>query len=202
MRRAYALLGLAFIIVFGGAYIVFEKAHAPIEEETDEATVTEDTPMALTLTSPAFEPNGTIPSQYTCDGANTIPPLAIEGAPEGTMSFVLVMDDPDIPAEIKASRGIEKFDHLAQYNIQPETAVIIDGTLPGDAALNSRGETGYTGPCPPAEYEPREHRYVFRLYALSRTLAFDETPTLDQVEAAAREYALADTELIGRYARE
>lgn len=203
MRRAYALLGLAFLIVFGGAYILFERAHAPTEEdETDETAITEEAFMTLTLLSPAFEHTGTIPPQYTCDGANTIPPLAIEGVPEGTASFVLVMDDPDIPEEIKASRGIQKFDHFAQYNIPPETTVIIDGTIPGEGALNGRGETGYTGPCPPTEYEPLEHRYVFRLYALPRMLEFSEPPTLDEVENAAKQDALAQTELIGRYARQ
>ncbi len=31
MRNAYALLGLSFIIVFVGAYLIFQKAHAPTE---------------------------------------------------------------------------------------------------------------------------------------------------------------------------
>lgn len=34
MRNAYALLGLAFIIVFLGAYLVFKQAEAPNNLET------------------------------------------------------------------------------------------------------------------------------------------------------------------------
>ena len=40
--------------------------------------------MAMTLTSPAFKPNGHIPSKYTCEGDDTSPPLAWDAVPEGT----------------------------------------------------------------------------------------------------------------------
>src|SRR5262245_7192158 len=39
--------------------------------------------MAMTLNSPAFQPNGHIPSKYTCEGENVSPPLAWEGVPNG-----------------------------------------------------------------------------------------------------------------------
>lgn len=35
MRNAYALLGLSFLIVFLGAYLIVRNAHAPSEEEAD-----------------------------------------------------------------------------------------------------------------------------------------------------------------------
>ena len=201
MRKAYALLGLAFLIVFGGAFVIFEQAHAP-EHDEEKLSADNRNDMTLTLTSSAFEHNGSIPSLYTCDGANTMPPLMIAGAPEGTTSFVLLMDDLDIPAEIAAARSIERFDHFAVYNIPAETTVLETEDGLGMPALNGRGEEGYVGPCPPTEYEPREHRYVFRLYALKETLSFQETPTLDELEEAARPHALEHTELIGRYQRE
>lgn len=199
MRNAYALLGLAFVIVLGSAFVLFDRAYAPTAEEALETRNTST--MPLTLTSPAFAHNGTIPSQYTCDGENTILPLSIGGVPDGTQSLVLVMDDPDIPEEIKSSRGITKFDHFALYNIPADTAVIDEGSASGVPALNSAGKAGYTGPCPPPEYEPAEHRYVFRLYALSEELEFADTPTLDEVEAAAKEHMIESAELIGRYER-
>ena len=37
MRNAYALLGLSFIIVFVGAYLIITKAHAPSSTEEIEA---------------------------------------------------------------------------------------------------------------------------------------------------------------------
>ncbi|MBX2866944.1 YbhB/YbcL family Raf kinase inhibitor-like protein [Candidatus Kaiserbacteria bacterium] len=152
----------------------------------------------MELASPAFEHNGTIPSQYTCDGDRLAPPpLEVSSLPEGTGSLVLVMDDPDIPQEVKDSRGIEKFDHWALYNLPAKEGVINGGV----SGLNGAGETGYRGPCPPPEYEPTEHRYVFRIYAVSGTLNFIKTPTLDEVETAAKGMMLDSAELIGRYER-
>lgn len=200
MQKAYALLGVAFIIVFGSAYVLFERAYAPTTD--DESIVhSEAESMTLTLTSPEFTHNTSIPSRYTCDGENILPPLVIEGVPEGTGSLVLVMDDPDVPDEIKAARGITKFDHVAIYNIPVDTELIDADAMPGTGALNGRGETGYVGPCPPSEYEPTEHRYIFRLYAIEGTLNFIKAPTLDELEAAAKGRAIESAELIGRYER-
>ena len=50
--------------------------------------------MALTLTSPAFQHLGPIPSQYTCEGQDISPPLSWDEVPEGTQSLVLIVDDP------------------------------------------------------------------------------------------------------------
>ncbi|GAG26487.1 unnamed protein product, partial [marine sediment metagenome] len=51
----------------------------------------------MKLTSPAFENNKEIPSEYTCDGSDTSPELNIEDIPENAKSLALVMDDPDAP---------------------------------------------------------------------------------------------------------
>lgn len=37
MRHAYALLGLLFLIVFLGAYLIFDRAHAPTDDTKIEA---------------------------------------------------------------------------------------------------------------------------------------------------------------------
>lgn len=204
MRNAYALLGLSFLIVFVGAYVVIERANAPTHEDTtalpevapDYEPANQGTIM-LTLTSPAFEEGGKIPSKYTCDGDNVNPELRIEGAPPLTKSFVLVMDDPDIPQSVKDERGIEKFDHWVLYNMAPTSTLIMENSSAGTGGQNSRGATGYVGPCPP----DREHRYIYRVYALDGMLEFKETPTLDEVEAAAKEKAIATAILMGRYER-
>ena len=53
--------------------------------------------MPFLLTSPSFVQGAEIPAIYTCEGRGTSPPLAWSGAPPGTKSFALVVDDPDAP---------------------------------------------------------------------------------------------------------
>lgn len=200
MRNAYAILGLAFLIVFGAAYILLDHAYAPITEKS-LLDSNESTTMALQLSSPTFENNEAIPIAYTCDGEGAIPPFVIEGVPADAVALVLVMDDSDIPQAIKEAKDIEKFDHLVLYNIPVDTTTIEAGEVPGTFGLNSAGAAAYTGPCPPTEYEPTEHRYHFRLYAVREQLEFDGVPTLDDVEAAATDRMIEQAALFGTYAR-
>ena len=198
------VLGLTFIIVFGSAYILFRQSvEAPSFEgdSSHKATVNQNKTMSLSLTSPVFANGATIPTPYTCDGKNGNPPFVIGGVPEGTKAFALVMDDPDIPAAIKVSRGIEKFNHWALYNIPADTRQIEPNTAVGLLGLNSQSERNYIGPCPPPDMEPFTHRYIFRLYALGEELTFEEPPTLDELETAAKKVALESTELMGVYSR-
>src|SRR5713101_5052914 len=53
--------------------------------------------MSFHVTTSAFPAEGTIPKKFTCDGPDVSPPLAWSGAPPGTQSFALIMDDPDAP---------------------------------------------------------------------------------------------------------
>lgn len=197
MRNAYALLGVMFIMVLTGVYIQSSKeASAPaflVDNQKEK--------MPLTLTSSAFSEGEMIPSAFTCDEQNINPPLTIAGVPEGTESLVLVMDDPDIPKEIKEARGIEKFNHWAVYNIPADTIDIKSGAALGSLGENSAGDLSYRGPCPPTEYEPTTHRYIFRLYALSGSLNFVKVPTLDEIEVAAQGMSIEKAELMGRYTR-
>lgn len=185
------LLGVMTLIVSIGAFIAFERAEAPTIGGNEQQN------MSFSISSSAFKDGERIPSKYTCDGENVNPEIRIQGVPEGTVSLVLVMDDPDIPDSVKQSRGIEKFDHWAVYNIPADTTVIPEGEIVGTGGLNGRGSTAYTGPCPP----DREHRYFFRVYALSGTLNFIQAPTLDELEEVAKSSALESATLMGRYER-
>lgn len=156
----------------------------------------------MTLTSPAFPNGGMIPAKYTCDGNRELsPPLSITGVPKMAKTLVLIMDDPDIPEVKKKEFGLSAFDHWVLFNISPETREIKEGGTVGTLGVTTRGELKYTGPCPPSEYEPSEHRYVFKLYALSASLALSAGATKEEVLNALALLKLAETELIGRYSR-
>ncbi len=155
----------------------------------------------FTLASDVFNDGGTIPTEYTCDGEGIHPPLSISGVPTGTKSMVLLVDDPDIPKDLKKKRGIECFDHWVVYNIPKDTTEIEEGESVGKEGLNSGGTRGYVGPCPPPEYEPTAHRYFFRLYALSKQMRFAKPPTRTEVLTALESCVLAETQLMGIYDR-
>lgn len=192
---------IAIIIILGVGYLLL--ADRGVEEASEEPLL-EDEPTQgiMEITSSAFTHNGVIPSKYTCDGENVNPPLEIRGIPEGAQSLALIMDDPDIPQEVKESAGIDVFDHWVVFNIPTSVEKIAEGDVPGTQGANSRGESAYTGPCPPPEYEPREHRYFFKLYALDTELGLSAGATKEKVERAMEGRILDQAELIGRYSRE
>jgi len=150
--------------------------------------------MSLSLTSPAFENNGSIPSKYTCDGQETSLPLQIEGVPENAKSLVLIMDDPDAVQVVNYV-----WDHWIVFDIDPNTTSIPEGQEPkGTQGVGSSETKGYGGPCPP---KPQEHTYSFRLYALDKILGLPEGSTKSDVEKAMEGHILNQTELVGKYRR-
>ncbi|MBI2573491.1 YbhB/YbcL family Raf kinase inhibitor-like protein [Candidatus Woesearchaeota archaeon] len=156
----------------------------------------------MELTATTFNNTQSIPSKYTCDGQNSSPELTIHNVPVDAKSLVLIMDDPDIPAEIKEQRGIEVFDHWILFNIPPLITQIVDGAVKGAlTGRNSAGNVCYHGPCPPKQYLPNEHRYFFKLYALDKMLELKEGATKHEVEKAMQGHIVAQAELVGKYKR-
>ncbi|MBU2159040.1 YbhB/YbcL family Raf kinase inhibitor-like protein [Patescibacteria group bacterium] len=153
----------------------------------------------MNLTSPVFEEDGLIPAKYTCDGDRFLsPPLYIENPPEGTKSFVLIVDDPDVPVEVMPEK---LFTHWVLFDIPADTEGIPEGTHPGHLGMNTRGEAQYSGPCPPPEYDPAEHRYFFKLFALDSMLNLEAGSSREHIEEALEGHVLERIELVARYRR-
>jgi len=53
--------------------------------------------MTLKVTSSAFESGQGIPVRFTCEGADSSPPLQWTGVPADAKSLALICDDPDAP---------------------------------------------------------------------------------------------------------
>jgi Raf kinase inhibitor-like YbhB/YbcL family protein len=152
----------------------------------------------LTLASTAFSNGGEIPAKFTCDGEDISPALSWTGVPVGTQSFALLVDDPDVPKQLKADGT---FDHWTLFNIPADMTSIPEGDTAGTAGANGAGRNEFMGSCPPRQYEPAEHRYFFRLYALDTTLDLPEGATKNEVLAAMEGHILQEAELMGRYHR-
>jgi Raf kinase inhibitor-like YbhB/YbcL family protein len=144
----------------------------------------------MKITSSAFQQGGNIPSKFSCDGANTSPPLQVSDVPSGAKSLVLVVDDPDAPSGL--------FTHWTVWNIPPQTSTIAEGSTPkGVQGTNDFGKSGYGGPCPPSG----AHRYYFKIFALDRDLDLPSGAKRSQLDAAMKGHVIAQGQLMGRYAR-
>jgi Raf kinase inhibitor-like YbhB/YbcL family protein len=126
-------------------------------------------PRTMSVSSEAFSAN-TLLQRYTCHGARINPPLDWSGAPSGTKSFALVVDDSSAP--------ITPFIYWLVFDIGPGTTDIQEGGLPTGArqALNSAGTAAYDAPCP-----THSHSYRFTVYALSTTLSQENGASLQSV---------------------
>jgi Raf kinase inhibitor-like YbhB/YbcL family protein len=157
--------------------------------------------MALSLSSDAFTPSSEIPKKYTCEGEDISPPLAWKGAPDGTQSFALIVDDPDAPDPRAPERT---YVHWVVVDLPADAASIAEaasgGGLPGNAreGMNDWDRNDWGGPCPPIG----RHRYFFKLYALDTRLDDLEAPTKAELEEAMQEHVLEEAQLIGTYQKQ
>ena len=152
--------------------------------------------MTLILNSAAFAQNQPIPERYSRDGGNVSPPIKWQGAPEGTQSFALIVEDPDAP------KGT--FRHWAIYNIPKNISGLPEGagSHKPDAAIqtarNDFGNTQYDGPQPPPGHGP--HHYHFRLFALDvPQLSIPARGGAQDVLTAAKSHSLAEADVVGTY---
>jgi Raf kinase inhibitor-like YbhB/YbcL family protein len=161
-------------------------------------------PSTVAVRSAAFAEGAQIPRKYTCDGANSSPPLAWSGVPASAKSLALICDDPDAP--------MGSWTHWLLFNLPPSVAELNEG-LPAvefvrvaaaDGASttapqgkNDFGNLGYGGPCPPSG----THHYNFRLYALDLTLDLKPGASRAELIAAMKGHILAQGRSMGTYAR-
>lgn len=153
--------------------------------------------QSITITSTAFRDGESIPIKYTSDGENINPPLLFGGIAESIAALTLIVDDPDAATDPDGPG--HTFDHWVVFNIPPDTIEIAENSVPYRAieARNGAGQSKYIGPAPPNG----EHRYFFKLYALSSTLDLGAEATKSQVEKAMDGKVVAQAQLIGKYQR-
>ena len=101
-------------------------------------------------------------------GGDESPELSWKGVPRGTASFVVITFD---------TLG---FTHWGMYNIPPTITELpenagVTGSAYGQQVVNTYGDISYGGPCPPPNFPPNVHQYVFTVYALDQELGLFST---------------------------
>jgi Raf kinase inhibitor-like YbhB/YbcL family protein len=144
-------------------------------------------PDSITVTSSAFEEGAAIPERFTCRGAGQSPPLAWNGLPSGTSSVAVVVLDPDAPGG--------PFVHWVMVGLRSDHTDLAADTVPAGVveARNSRGERGWTPPCPPSG----THHYRFSVYALERPVDLPDDAEPDAAVRAVQDARIAEGTLTG-----
>jgi Raf kinase inhibitor-like YbhB/YbcL family protein len=123
----------------------------------------------FTLTSTTFQDGKIMPKKVAnnragnanCVGENVSPQLSWTNVPDGTKSFVLLMNDP----EGRAPSGVS---HWVAYGIPASVTGFAEGetSKPSDKYVGGKSTMGvgyYSGPCTPPNTTP--HHYTFILIA-------------------------------------
>ena len=168
---------------------------ADTDSDTDTDSDGDGGAPSFALTSSAFEDGGTLPVDYTCDGAGVTPPLAWTDAPEGTTELALLMttESPD---------GTKW--NWVLYGIPGDTTSLAEGaTGVGTLGLTSDGpDLAYSPPC---SQGPGPKEYTFTVYALSGSPAFsvpaDEVDGATVIDAISS-LTLASAAISATYSRE
>jgi Raf kinase inhibitor-like YbhB/YbcL family protein len=130
------------------------------------------------------------------------PDLEWANVPANTVSFTLIMHDPDTAPK----QNTEDILHWMMFNIPgtarglpegvPNTAVLPDGSI---QPKNFRGRVGYMGPGAPSAGP--YHHYTWELYALDTKLDLTPDATRAEVLKAMDGHVLAKAAMFGQYHR-
>jgi hypothetical protein len=162
-----------------------------VEEKNPEAA------GRISVSSEAYIHGQPMPVRYTCLGEDISPAVRWERAPNGTVSFAVVVEDPDAPSGT--------FTHWLVYGILRDQSALPEG-LPKEREVaggirqgtNDFGTVGYRGPCPP---EGSSHRYILRVYALDGMVAMEGGADRKAFDTAIKGHVLDSVEtgvLFGR----
>jgi Raf kinase inhibitor-like YbhB/YbcL family protein len=184
----------------------------------------------MTLTSSAFRDGGAIPEKHAQAGRDVSPALAWTDAPDSTVSFVLLVHDPDSPI----GDGLDDTLHWLVWGIPGNATSLPEGvpqgmqlpiTAIGLAAPEGRGggrggrgggggggvrQISVSGPYyrgPAAPSTGVAHHYLFELYALDTNINYQPSgqsagpPTRAAVIEAMRGHIRGRATLVGTYRR-
>ncbi len=149
---------------------------------------------SLTVTTPAFANGGDIPFANTQYQTNTFPGLSWSKGPDGTKSYVVIMQDNDL---VYLGSFVL---HWTMFNVPGSMTTLPVGmtTAPTGASYgpNYKGPSvAYTGPRTPAGHKDHYH---FEIFALDTVLPADAAATgFNAMVDAMKGHVLASGEVVG-----
>ena len=146
----------------------------------------------MRLMNASWADAGVIPQKYA--GAMGVSPaLSWTNVPMGTMTFVLLMHDPDGAPQ----RGSADVLHWLAVNIPATTTMIPEGWSTGTMPAGTSQVQAYRGPGAPA-IAPMHH-YTVELFALDQKLDLPANATRADVMAAMNMHVVGKAAYVGLY---
>lgn len=163
---------------------------------------TKNVPETLQVTSSAFKDGEHMPWKYggeRINGQNTSPPLELNNVPDGTDSFVLIIEDLDVPLP-------SPIVHTLTYNIPGSLREFPEGFFNESSnptnqtyGKSYKGRVGYHGPAPLINHGV--HRYFFEFYAMKGGSPLEADLDVNGIRPVLKERALAKGQIIGTFER-
>jgi Raf kinase inhibitor-like YbhB/YbcL family protein len=184
-----SVIGIALALLAVGSAWTLQHQRAGDLDSISAASV-------LQVSSSSFTHGQSMPPRLTCDGPDVSPDIQWSAPPAATKSYAIVMNDPDAPLG---------FTHWLAYNIPAPVHELPEGASTpskrldqASEGINSFGNAGYGGPCPPGS---TPHHYVFHVYALDVNPGLAAGASTEQVVAALKGHVLAGGQITGLYGR-
>lgn len=166
------------------------------QQQPFKTTVTsQEKSNAFIVSSPAVCDGGTLPVEFTGDGASATLPLAWSNAPAGTVSYAVIMHH-EAPDRTKW--------YWILYNI-PSHVISLPKNAKGIGTWGNNSVNGRLEYAPPHSKGPGAKIYVYTVYALSSPVKIPVKPeqvTRDILLHAMKERILEQAELKVVYTRQ
>ena len=192
LRILVGLIGVFVILIIA---MHFRAKNGKDQEEHYLATLKKN----ITLSSRSFPPNGDMPVNCSCRGKEASPALVWETDLPAAKSYVVLATDYDVPTP---DFPVINLSHWVVYNLPASVRSLPEAVtneqmrmLGGKIGKNSMGDLKFIAPCPPVG----RHAYVFRVYALDRSLSFTDLPDKHAVLDAMTGHILGYGELTGYF---
>jgi Raf kinase inhibitor-like YbhB/YbcL family protein len=189
--KNFVIVALMFFISFGSTVQTQPLPQGPTPSRP-----------GLALNSAAFQDGGIIPNKYTraAKGDPVSPRLMWTNVPTGTVTFAIVVRDPDTAI----SESLNEVIHWMIFNIPAGTRELVEG-IPGEArlangsvqAFNHNNKIGYMGMA--AKSAGPYHRYTFELFALDTKLKLGPDATEAGLFREMDGHILMKGVLVGRF---
>jgi Raf kinase inhibitor-like YbhB/YbcL family protein len=162
---------------------------APEGDPSVVETVPPTLPAVFELITP-WRFGAPIDTRHTCDGDDVSPAMSWTAPPDGTVELALVVVDDDA----------DGFVHWLVTGIDPGVFSIVEGAAPNGSTerVNSFGDVGWGGPCPPAG---ETHSYRFALHALNQPVDAADDMSAADVVALVEERSIEVADTSGTYTR-